>query len=173
MGLPLILRPRVSGLMGNLWLHQKFRQAWKNKSLAWFYSDESILNNWNNNDANSFEVKFKNKILDPFSFFDFKITQENNTNNGSGPYRFANKGIELGREHLVFKSQPFYAFRKDNIGKPIIPEIRFYKTIDPVDELITGKIDFAADLTFQDIARIKTQQQTNYQLFPDRPFASQ
>ena len=127
----------------------------KNKSLAWFYSDENILNNWNNNDANSFEVKFKNKILDPFSFFDFKIIQENNTNNGSGPYRFVNKGIELGRENLVFKAQPFYAFRKENIGKPIIPEIRFYKTIDPVDELITGKIDFAADLTFQDIARIK------------------
>ena len=127
----------------------------KNKSLSWFYSDESILFNWNNNHTNSFEVKFKSGILDPFAFFDFKIIQENNTKNGSGPYRFSSKGTELGREHLVFKAQPFYSFRKENIGKPIIPEIRFYKSNNPVDDLITGKIDLAVDLNFQDITKIK------------------
>ena len=127
----------------------------KNKSLSWLHSDENILLNWNNNDTNSFEVKFKSGILDPFSLFDFKIIQENNTKYGSGPYRFSNKGTELGREHLVFKAQPFYSFRKENIGKPIIPEIRFYKSSDPVDDLITGKIDLAVDLNFQDITKIK------------------
>ena len=127
----------------------------KNKSLSWLHSDESILLNWNNNDTNSFEVKFKSGILDPFAFFDFKIIQENNFKNGSGPYRFSSKGTELGREHLVFKAQPFYSFRKKNIGKPIIPEIRFYKSSDPVDDLITGKIDLAVDLTFQDFTKIK------------------
>ena len=127
----------------------------KNKSLSWLHSDESILLNWNNNDTNSFEVKFKSGILDPFAFFDFKIIQENNFKNGTGPYRFSSKGTELGREHLVFKAQPFYSFRKENIGKPTIPEIRFYKSINPVDDLITGKIDLAVDLNFQDITKIK------------------
>ena len=127
----------------------------KNKSLSWLHSDESILFNWNNNDTNSFEVKFKSGILDPFAFFDFKIIQENNFKNGTGPYRFSTKGTELGREHLVFKAQPFYSFRKENIGKPTIPEIRFYKSINPVDDLITGKIDLAVDLNFQDITKIK------------------
>ena len=127
----------------------------KNKSLSWLHSDESILLNWNNNDTHSFEVKFKSGILDPFAFFDFKIIQENNSKNGSGPYRFSSKGTELGREHLVFKAQPFYSFRKENIDKPTIPEIRFYKSNNPVDDLITGKIDLAVDLNFQDITKIK------------------
>jgi len=127
----------------------------KNKNLAWLHSDNNILINWNNNNTNSFEVKFKDGILDTFSFFDFKIIHENNTNIGSGPYRFYNKELELGRENLVFKAQPFYSFRKENIGKPTIPEIRFYKSLDPIDELITGKIDLAVDLNFQDVAKIK------------------
>lgn len=126
-----------------------------NKNLSWLHSDEKILINWSNNNTNNFEVKFKSGILDPSSFFDFKITQENNTKNGSGPYRFSNKNIELGRENIVFKAQPFYSFRKENIGKPIIQEIRFYKTNDPVEELIAGKIDLAVDLSFQDINKIR------------------
>lgn len=125
------------------------------KNLTWLHSDENILMNWNNNNTNSFEVKLKSGILDPFSFFDFKIIQENNGKVGTGPYRFSSKGIELGRENLVFKTQPFYSFRKENMGKPIIPEIRFYKTNDPIDELITGKIDLAVDLNFQDVIKIK------------------
>ena len=98
-----------------------------------------------------------------FAFFDFKIIQENNTKNGSGPYRFSSKGAELGREYVVFKAQPFYSFRKKNIGKPIIPEIRFYKSSDPVDDLITGKIDLAVNLNFQEITKIKNI--NNNQLF--------
>ncbi len=126
-----------------------------NKTLAWMTSDGGVFTSWTNLDSNNFEIKFKSGILEPFSFFTFKIIQDTALKNGSGPYKFSNKGTELGKEYVNFKAQPFYSFRNANNNKPNIQEIRFYKTNEPVEDLISGKIDLAIDIDLQEANKLK------------------
>ncbi len=134
-----------------------FTSVKKNKNLKWIDSIDGFFSDWNTNEANLLSVTSKSSNLDPYAFFQFKIHQESNSDIGSGPFRFSHKGTELGKNYISYKAQPFYRFRKENSGKPFIQEVRFNKTTNPLDELLSGKIDFASELNLQDIAKLKEQ----------------
>jgi ABC-type oligopeptide transport system substrate-binding subunit len=111
-------------------------------------------------------------FLDPLGLMTFKILpsyyrQEFNLQKfaehpvSSGPFRL--DGLRSDEQNvpcLFFAANPDYGTRPTKKGTPHIQEIRFYTYRNPVEELSTGKLDLALDLTANEAADLLDKRNT-------------
>ncbi|HXG08933.1 MAG TPA: ABC transporter substrate-binding protein [Gemmataceae bacterium] len=107
-------------------------------------------------------------FLDPLSLMTFKILPPDLTwkNHapfarnpvGSGPYQYHGQMTQDGRTYAVFVANPSYGRRVSRRGLPLIREIHFVKSNDPVHDFKQRRLDLLLDLPakkVQEVAQVE------------------
>jgi ABC-type transport system substrate-binding protein len=75
---------------------------------------------------------------------------------GSGPFVYAGRKSEDGREYAIFRSNPEYSKRTGRFGLPRIQEIRFVVTpADPIPDLKNNHLDMILDVASSDMMKLR------------------
>jgi ABC-type oligopeptide transport system substrate-binding subunit len=110
--------------------------------------------------------------IDPLALMSFKVlparTRPDQDPDGqvfaekpisSGPFQYTpgagGRGQDKGRSAVFFRANPSYGVRGSKLGLPLIREVHFIHSTDPVKELEGGLLDLALDLTAEQAARLR------------------
>jgi ABC-type transport system substrate-binding protein len=90
---------------------------------------------------------------DPPSLFTFKLQPANRLDDeafaraplGSGPFTYAGAKTQGGRDYAIFTSNPRYAQRSSRQGRPLLREVRFLASPEPLEDVRRGLADMAIE----------------------------
>jgi ABC-type transport system substrate-binding protein len=115
------------------------------------------------------KVTLRQGYLDPLSLMTFKVLPQKSEFKpdsedfakepvGSGPFRYAGRKSEQGREYALFLANPQYGSRESKLGLPRIREIRVFACADPAKEFAPLKLHLALGLTAEQAAALRKEQ---------------
>lgn len=120
-------------------------------------------------------LRLERGYIDPLALMTFKVlpVQQMREHNqglldetfakspvGSGPFVYAGRRTEEGRELSVFRANPKYGQRPGKFGQPRIQEIRFVqRPADASEEIAKGKLDLLLDVPTAEMIKLREGQE--------------